>query len=430
MATNNAIDIPKENMQRPFTLLIAASNSSTKGKEMADYTCDGTADESEINTAIASLSSGGEVHLLEGTYYIASTITMASNVKLSGCGNGTILKIPNSNNSSMSVITATAINFQVSDLQIDGNKTNNSSGTQNGISFSINTSIPTCYIIDKIYVHDMRNYGLVGGGTEDYYWGGTISNCFITNCGSDGIQLGCQGNIIGNILVNNTGWGINNTPGSGFGICANAVGNYAHNNTAGGIQSYNCKNNCVVTNQSTSGTGIRSFMSSGNFISGYATGISGRMLSCVGNRITCGSVGISSEGSQEGAPVSNNQIYLTDGTTQTGIYLYNSAYVNCIGNGIYGSGGSDITKTGIHLLNPYCAVKNNYIYMANTGNCVLLGASAGGSDIQGNTFTGATTGINNSAGASSVRALNNTGRGITTMISGSVANSTCGNTII
>ena len=57
------------------TVVVAASNS--QNPEKADYICDGTADEVEIQAAIDALSSvGGLVYLSEGTFNISSPIQM------------------------------------------------------------------------------------------------------------------------------------------------------------------------------------------------------------------------------------------------------------------------------------------------------------------------------------------------------------------
>ena len=60
----------------------------------ADSYCDGTADESEINTAITTLNTrgGGVVQLTQGTYTLSTPIQMKSNVTLTGVGTTTIIE--------------------------------------------------------------------------------------------------------------------------------------------------------------------------------------------------------------------------------------------------------------------------------------------------------------------------------------------------
>ncbi len=56
----------------------------------AEYICDGTADDVQINAAIAACNAdgGGVVTLYPGTYYIASPVTLLSGVTLAGSGAG------------------------------------------------------------------------------------------------------------------------------------------------------------------------------------------------------------------------------------------------------------------------------------------------------------------------------------------------------
>lgn len=83
-------------LSRTATLIVAASDSSAKSKAGADYVCDGTADEVQIQAAIDALpAGGGKVVLLEGTYYLAASITIVTdddNVTLEGCNALLIMK--------------------------------------------------------------------------------------------------------------------------------------------------------------------------------------------------------------------------------------------------------------------------------------------------------------------------------------------------
>lgn len=71
-------------------LVVAASDAPAGIKTNADYVCDGTNDEVEINAAIASLpTKGGKVTLSEGTFNIASSILIQNdNVTIIGAGAG------------------------------------------------------------------------------------------------------------------------------------------------------------------------------------------------------------------------------------------------------------------------------------------------------------------------------------------------------
>lgn len=73
---HNADGTPKN-----FVITVAASDASANAKAIADYVCDGTADEVQIQAAIDALSTtgevrGGTVFLSEGTFTCSSTINI------------------------------------------------------------------------------------------------------------------------------------------------------------------------------------------------------------------------------------------------------------------------------------------------------------------------------------------------------------------
>jgi hypothetical protein len=72
------------------SFVVAANDASTHSQGAADYLCDGTADEVQINAAIAALpANGGRVVLTEGTFNVASSILIENdNVTLTGAGAG------------------------------------------------------------------------------------------------------------------------------------------------------------------------------------------------------------------------------------------------------------------------------------------------------------------------------------------------------
>lgn len=59
-------------VNRTNVVYIAASDSTISDKQFADYVCDGTNDEVEIQSAIDDLPYGGTVYFLDGNYYIDS----------------------------------------------------------------------------------------------------------------------------------------------------------------------------------------------------------------------------------------------------------------------------------------------------------------------------------------------------------------------
>ncbi len=118
------------------TKIVAASNSQgTTGcpgacaNPRADYVCDGTDDQQEINKAINALpTAGGAVYLLEGTYNISATllegetttgIVPHANTALIGTGKATVLKA-SAASSGNGIINANSVNnLLIKNLFID-----------------------------------------------------------------------------------------------------------------------------------------------------------------------------------------------------------------------------------------------------------------------------------------------------------------------
>jgi len=80
---------------RCATQVVAASDSLAKSRYQADYVCDGTADDVEIQAAIDAVAAvgGGKVLLAEGQYNIEGDIYLKSNVDIEGSGPYTELYI-------------------------------------------------------------------------------------------------------------------------------------------------------------------------------------------------------------------------------------------------------------------------------------------------------------------------------------------------
>lgn len=158
----------------------------------AEYYCDGTADDVQIQAALTAVGiTGGIVYVKEGTYDITAQLLIPSNVWLRGSGWATILRLTNSFAVNTYMITnSTAVtgnsNIIVSDFQVDGNKANNTGNLKYGILFE-NVSNP---VFDKIYIHDCVMSGLNTGGTglPTYYNGQRVlmSNCIGENMGTNG----------------------------------------------------------------------------------------------------------------------------------------------------------------------------------------------------------------------------------------------------
>lgn len=69
------------------TYVIAANSALPHVKARADFICDGTDDQVQIQQAVDAMSSiGGTIYLTEGEYYIADTITVDKPVFFRGAG--------------------------------------------------------------------------------------------------------------------------------------------------------------------------------------------------------------------------------------------------------------------------------------------------------------------------------------------------------
>ena len=90
--------------QQSGTFLVAASGASLERKNAANWICDGTNDDVEIQAALDALpDGGGKVMLTEGTFTLGAQLARAIDyVTIEGVGAATILNY----NASTAVITA------------------------------------------------------------------------------------------------------------------------------------------------------------------------------------------------------------------------------------------------------------------------------------------------------------------------------------
>ncbi len=160
------------------TQVVAASDSAAGSKLQADYVCDGTEDEQEIQAAIDAITKvRGKVVLLEGTYTISDTIGLPANVTLEGQGASTIIKLATGANANAIMIPKESSNVKVTNLSIDGNKTGQTGGSigivVSGTDVLIeNLEVKDCYWDNISVVGPAMNVTLTGvsshgAGDED-----------------------------------------------------------------------------------------------------------------------------------------------------------------------------------------------------------------------------------------------------------------------
>ncbi len=293
--------------------VVAATDSTDKHKSQADYVCDGTADDVEINAALSQVASagGGMVFLAAGSYTLADTIRIPSDVTLAGEGSATKLSFATSvgdktmitNNVSYTPGSRHATgnkNITVRDMYIDGDKTNRGSGADSIWTVGFNT-------VENLTIENMN---IVNGWTvaiqTEFCSYVTIANNRTHNSGDDGIGINeetyncsCYGNRITDAGKGDKSYGAPNGIEIQDGARDVTVsGNVIENCAADGIQvsTHTGKPGCI--NVSIDGNTVRN-CESGVFVKG----ISGT--------------------SQIAVTVSNNQII---GTVDTALYGLQAAY--------------------------------------------------------------------------------------------------------
>jgi parallel beta-helix repeat protein len=215
------------------TKIVAPSNASQAQKDGADYITDGTADEVEINAALTA-ATGGRVYLQEGTYTIAASISVPNNTTLAGAGRGTLITVANSFNTSINAVTNTTgggsgTGIVIRDVQLDGNSSNQSSGTMHGIYLD----------------------GVGSGSGSSAVQGAKITNVWTNNWRGSGVILTTSTNssVMGSTSQGNTDYGFyleassTNNNLSGNTAQGNARGFYVANSSSNTISGNNSQGN-------------------------------------------------------------------------------------------------------------------------------------------------------------------------------------------
>lgn len=303
------------------TRIVAASDSGDKAKRSADYVCDGTADDVEIQAAIDYVAGlgGGKIVLLEGTYDIETYLYFNSDddVWLAGCGEGTILRLTD-NEQNRVILLDGSDNVWITDLVIDGNKANNAqlvdnAFTQTGIHIYRNN---TNTLLQRITVHDCANSNIFQD--ENTNNGTRVLDCRSYNSDDTGIVIDCS-------------------------LYAIVRGCEAYDNTDSGIL--------------IEGTTVNE----------------GQDYSCVSNNIVYGNNnGIVLERETLAIAVTGNVVY---NQTLYGIYLLNGPkYTSVTGNTIY-SAQQGVKVAGGGAANTNCdgtVISGNTIYnMVNPGGAIF-----------------------------------------------------------
>jgi parallel beta-helix repeat protein len=389
--------------------IVAATDSTQAEKDSADYVADGTADQTEINSALTA-ASGGKVLLLAGTYTVSGTITIPSNTTLQGIGSGsTIFSVAGS--SSFNLIensdqTGGNNNITIRNLKIDGNKSN-VTGTRDSIEFDevgsgTGTSAVIGFTIDSVNIVNSRTNGIelidvsnssvlnssaingnnIGVNISTAYGLRIANNDFSGNAGGENLQLTTvqDSTVSGNILNGQTVAGSGSLHINGSST-ENTINNNIINNNVGrgvyisGSTSRNTLSNNVIHDNSQDGLELASAIS----------------YSVIGNNFNDNDSGGTGSSiflnNADNAIIANNFINESGGTEAITISASSdNAYV--VGNNITGSGGIDDSGTNTTYAGQEDS-SGNLMLQAESGNTIDLLSNT---DITGTlTVSGLTT---------------------------------------
>ena len=312
---------------RAATYVVAASDSAHEYE--ADYICDGTADQVQIQAAIDALpATGGEVLLLDGTYNIEVALVMDSYQTLRGCGRNTILTTSTVNLTFLRAVGGAGtekIGIVIADLQIDGGA---GAVSEMGIYFKyVDYSL-----IQNVY--SRRHASGTGSYLSGIYLYYSDFNTITDNT--------CQGNGYYGIFLYSS---------SDFN---SVTANTCQGNGYYGVELYTSSNNTVTSNicQGNSSSGIwvsntsLNNTISGNTCQGNARDGVSLDTSCNHNSVTANTCqgntwhGIALDDSCNHNTVTSN---ICRGNYD-GIYLYTSSY-----NTVSGNACQENTRRGIYL---------------------------------------------------------------------------------
>jgi len=225
---------------RTATLFVAANNALDRSRAQCDYLCDGVADDVQINQALNALpAGGGRVMLSEGTFNIVNPITIPrSNIILRGQGRSTFINGDGLATGEHGIVISGVANCTIKKLAI---QTQDGGGKVCHCIFIGNWA--DSFEIEYVTIVDSDSDGIHIGGT-DITDGGSIHNCHINDADGYGIMVSMNnGNqmlrlhVFDNFILSAGNAGIALWSGAGVGNTAycNISGNVVYANGNEGI---------------------------------------------------------------------------------------------------------------------------------------------------------------------------------------------------
>lgn len=380
----------------------ASSVSATVGFSDADYICDGTADDVQLNAAIAAVyaSGGGTVLVKQGNYNLSSSVTMLSGVYVSGTGYATLINIPATKRIAFDMVQ----NCGIRDLRTDA-----FSQAPGDISIQIkNASNVT---IERIYVGNAQGFGVfIESNASLTCEKVSISGCTMYGLGNNDLIGGGPSNSTGATVtdVNVSGnflqqsYSLGHTYEFVFDIVAARRISFNDNFCVGkvsfGFEQFphfmdDFSNN--VLKPALGGTFTQIIMQAN-----ASSSTSARGLTVVGNRVESGEIRLIGVASKKitNAIVCGNVVNSI--TSQNGIGLESCSLSSCYGNTCIGSGNA------------------SGVFLTGSDNTTVFG----------NVISTYSQGVNDASSSSSVSIFNNTLNNIavTTIIGGGITRNNMG----
>jgi len=395
MPTDTAIKITG---QRNASRLVAASDADVYNRLRADYLCDGTADNTQIQAAIDALpAGGGSVMLTEGTYTLAAGLSIPASVTLEGQGFGTILNFGGASSTygfSLAGSNACLKNLKAVILAGAG-----SAGARPNVvsaqSGQYNIIEHLWLIGDKTVGDDAslsRQNGIILRATNS-----KIINCIIENnmqCGIH-IQTGIRNDISGNLCKDNTKDGIFLRIASVGNVL---VHNICESNDLYGIHCWDLtKMNTITANRCYDNYhGIALFSSTKQVVSSNICTDSGQGgiyvdSSSTDNQISANQCSDNGRGIQVYADRNSIVGNICVDNNWCGIFLYRASYCAVTGNAVYDTtSGDGILVTGDGTTNADYNTLTGNACTSNGGDGIEIagGANANKNIVLGNQLTG------------------------------------------
>lgn len=150
----------------------------------ADYYCDGTADQTEINAAITYLNQagGGTVHLAKGNYNTTSAITMLDGIRLEGEGPASCI-VKNCNDYAITAVGTSTTS--VTDITLAAIKVTRSSSDTNVASLVYYNYVDDSNF-DNVTVEDSYSHGIYLNNCDGVSVGPNVK---ILDAASEGLKL-------------------------------------------------------------------------------------------------------------------------------------------------------------------------------------------------------------------------------------------------